>query len=83
MSGHQTNGNGHAPRPETAPSCHDPYPFNQGSDARLRGEPEGACPYAAGTWASAWRRGWRDVDEHWGELVRGRWPFRPLPEVKP
>jgi hypothetical protein len=41
--------------------------FNQGSDARLRGQPMTANPFSSGypEWRY-WLMGWQDVDEHWG-----------------
>ena len=59
--------------------------FNQGADARLRGEPQSGNPYRwHGTAAQMrlWYQGWRDTDRWWGHLVRGRWGCEPLPPVK-
>lgn len=57
--------------------------FNQGSDARINGEPQTTNPYTGGgsPEGSAWHRGWRDADLYWGSEVTRR-TFRPLPEVK-
>jgi hypothetical protein len=56
--------------------------FNDGCDARLRGEKPRDNPHECESRAHAhWSNGWWDVQEHWGDLVRGRWSVRPLPAV--
>ena len=54
--------------------------FNQGSDARLRGEPLLACPYDPAM-SRAWYRGWRDVDANLGADVKRR-KVKSLPVVQ-
>ncbi len=60
--------------------------FNRGCDARLAGQPLSANPFNTnGTseernFAQYWRKGWHDVDDHWGELSNS--PFEMLAEVK-
>ncbi len=54
--------------------------FNQGSDARLAGEPLERCPLVATGLVMYWRWGWADVERHWGELARH--PYRVLGDVK-
>jgi len=57
--------------------------FGHGCDARLAGESELSCPHVADSLARRhWPGGWRDVQENWGSLARGRWPFRRLTGVK-
>lgn len=55
----------------------DARAFNEGSDARLAGEPVTANPYTKreDTAYFAWRAGWRDVDHYWPRPL----PSRPLP----
>jgi len=54
--------------------------FNEGCDARWRGEAIEQCPYEAGVGPEAayWKLGWRDMHWHWGSRVRGRWRHQPL-----
>ena len=54
--------------------------FNLGSDARIAGLPLTACPYPSAVEAKAWRSGFHDAEDHWGDKdwVRGRWHVRPL-----
>lgn len=56
------------------------HAFNSGCDARLAGLPLEACPYRSGVSRAEWARGWRDVNDHWGELAK--WPVKPLPTMK-
>ncbi len=58
--------------------------FNEGSDARLEGLSLKHNPYHGDNprVLAAWREGWCDVHGCWGMLVRGRWLFRKLPEVR-
>jgi ribosome modulation factor len=56
-------------RYDMAEGMHEPTRqrcFNQGSDARLAGDPIEACPFPPGdpAWAH-WCEGWRHVDQHW------------------
>lgn len=52
--------------------------FNEGSDARLRGEP---CESGyEGSAQIAWRQGWQDVDKWWGK--RAKWPHMAKPPVR-
>lgn len=44
--------------------------FNVGSDARIAGQPLTSNPYLDEGLAREWRHGWKDVDEHWGELAK-------------
>lgn len=59
--------------------------FNQGADARLAGLPITANPFKSQTGRgdehATWDRGWREVDGHYAELVRGRWRVQKLPRV--
>lgn len=48
--------------------------FNEGSDARLRGEPFDE------TKPLKYRAGWQSVHSAWG--VDAKWPVMPLPEVR-
>jgi len=72
----------------------DSQAFNQGCDARCRGEPHTSNPYfsANRTLHGAWDRGWIDADIHYG---RPQWmgaappwwkwwspKIVPLPQVK-
>ena len=53
--------------------------FNEGSDARLRGEPLTACPYYGSDQRDYYRMGWMDVEMNWGE--KSMYPVKPLPKV--
>ena len=59
--------------------------FSEGSDARLKGLPRSANPYAPKVSNNplylAWQRGWDDVSKKWGVRVRNRWSFPPLPPL--
>lgn len=59
--------------------------FGEGSDARINGWALYANPHPvsageASPWYQ-WRRGWHDVDRHWGEWTWGRWKAKKLPIV--
>jgi hypothetical protein len=55
--------------------------FNLGSDARLKGRSATTSPYLPGTAQNvAWRAGWLDVENHWGE--KAFWNVRPLPAIR-
>lgn len=59
--------------------------FNAGSDARVKGWAVDTNPFDAVQQRSryrAWKAGWWDVNEHYGEWVEGRWPVRPLKAVQ-
>lgn len=57
--------------------------FGRGCDARLAGHPVEACPYEPSGYAFIqWVAGWRHVHTYWGNLVFGRWAYRPLPLVR-
>ena len=64
--------------PETAAA------FSKGSDARIAGLPLVACPFPSSAAARAWRSGYKDVQNHWGDpqWVRGRWPVMALPRIR-
>lgn len=71
------------PQPEPPPVIAHPdaCPFNQGSDARLKGLPLSANPYP---WSERlrwrfWMRGWRHVHAFWG--CGALWPVKPLPDL--
>ena len=68
----------------TDPLCLYHWAFNQGSDARLRGDPLDSCPIdrhvLLSTW-NQWLAGWLHCDQHWGELAAPGL-VRPLPPVK-
>lgn len=54
--------------------------FNEGADARIRGESLHHNPYDNTTdraARNAWKRGWFDVQEHFGKDAR--WLVKPLP----
>lgn len=59
--------------------------FNLGSDARLVGASQAACPYRGHGQASlrdAWQAGWRHVDVNFGQASRERATIRlRLPRV--
>ena len=44
--------------------------FNLGADARIAGDARSNCPLDCVEDRSAWRKGWNDVDQHWGEQNR-------------
>lgn len=57
-------------------------PFNQGADARHRGDPLNRNPFPPGTRQGLWwENGWREVEQHWGK--RAKWPIRQIPLVLP
>lgn len=56
--------------------------FNLGADARLAGFSARLNPYNSQLQKqefAQWRRGWIEVDQHWGEWAT--WPVDALPEV--
>lgn len=86
------NGNGHheekipawwAPRGKVEHSDRElqARAFNLGCDARINGQSLWKDPYPHdGHLTTYWRKGWHDVDQHWGEWAKGSVP--PLPEVR-
>lgn len=64
--------------------------YNEGCEARLRGEPYRSCPHTRITRLGVlWREGWRDVELEYGKDARElnrqagweKWPIAPLPAV--
>lgn len=57
--------------------------FGRGCDARLAGHPVSSCPYEPSSYPYLqWVAGWRHVTLYWGNLVFGRWAYRPLPVIR-
>ena len=58
--------------------------FNEGCDARLRGEPITANPHkhvgGNDDLSAQWARGWKEVHQFYG--IEAKWPIAALPRVR-